>query len=103
VSGKKKLTARKKLLDSEEEKAEEGEGEGEGEQREMETDTVPVAGPSGLNRSQVSSWTVSRKVLNYILICTFCVCADDCPGFSKLFTTLHIIKFVFASLKLLTN
>jgi hypothetical protein len=54
VSGKKKLTARKKLLDSEEEKAEEeGEG-GEGEQREMETDTVPVAGPSGLTRSQVS-------------------------------------------------
>jgi hypothetical protein len=56
VSGKKKLTARKKLLDSEEEKAEEGEGgEGEGEQREMETDTVPVAGPSGLTRSQVPS------------------------------------------------
>jgi hypothetical protein len=54
VSGKKKLTAKKKLLDSEEEKAE-GEGEeGEGEQRDMETDTVPVAGPSGLTRSQVS-------------------------------------------------
>ncbi len=55
VSGKKKLTARKKLLDSEEEKAEGDEG-GEGEQREMETDTVPVAGPSGLTRSQVSSF-----------------------------------------------
>jgi hypothetical protein len=58
VSGKKKLTARKKLLDSEEEKAEaeeEGEG-GEGEQRDMETDTAPVAGPSGLTRSQVSAF-----------------------------------------------
>ncbi len=63
MSGKKKLTARKKLLDSEEEKAEGEEGEGgEGEQREMETDTVAVAGPSGLTRSQVSSFkgTVSR-------------------------------------------
>jgi hypothetical protein len=56
VSGKKKLTARKKLLDSEEEKAEGEEREGEGEQREMETDTMPVAGPSGLTRSQVSSF-----------------------------------------------
>ncbi len=57
MSGKKKLTARKKLLDSEEEKAEgeEREGKGEREQREMETDTVPVAGPSGLTRSQVSA------------------------------------------------
>jgi hypothetical protein len=71
VSGKKKLTARKKLLDSEEEKAEEGgDGEGEGEQREMETDTVPVAGPSGLTRSQVSAFKYVISVpLNILHFC----------------------------------
>ncbi len=87
MSGKKKLTARKKLLDSEEEKAEEGEKEGEGEQREMETDTVPVAGPSGLTRSQVSSFLniLFRYHLHFLHLCS----KGQVPVVSQLLKNLH--------------
>jgi hypothetical protein len=89
VSSKKKLTARKKLLDSEEEKVheeEEGEGEQVAEQREMETDSVPVAGPSGLTRPQVSS---SKYFFSVSLILHLCCCNNSLES-----QTLFTEKFI---------
>jgi hypothetical protein len=56
ASNKKKVSARKKILDSEDEKTEDGAGgetaEQQAGQEDMETDPLP--GPSGITNSQVN-------------------------------------------------
>jgi hypothetical protein len=61
---KKKSSARKKILESEDEnRTEEEERTVENEKEMMETDTAAVAGPSGLLRTQVNTVVTIQRII----------------------------------------